>query len=164
MTNWSNFPMKLTSTSRSTAVAGVPPGVSTKIHVRQRLLRITASYKPSVLEKLGICRGTLTRHRNFVKNNEHIDSAQYGQETCPQEEEHSLMWTLIGYGITWTVQRSYGQVLPFLSVYPVIFEFSSKTRDLLRKGDLQDIQRMFCSGSIHPSLRNRHGDSLLHVS
>jgi hypothetical protein len=69
---------------------------------------------------------------------------------------------MIGLGLTLTY-RSYGRVLPSLSTYPVIDSFSPETKMLINDGSVDDLQKQFCSGALHPPWRDSLRQSLLHI-
>lgn len=86
------------------------------------------------------------------------------EEIISENDETFLTWTWLGYGIMWTRSRSYGKLLPSLSVFPVVSHFSEEINYTLKYGDTRSFQRLISCGKVHPFTRNALGYSLLHVS
>lgn len=114
------------------------------------------------LEWLGVHRRKVVSYRQFDAH-----------RACPKnrdeaiistEDEFSVAWMSLGYLATWTRQCSYGAILPSLHVYPVIEHFDNTVMAIISSGTLEDVQRLFASGKIHPHTRSANGWTLLHVS
>jgi hypothetical protein len=78
-------------------------------------------------------------------------------------EEHQYFWNwrLIGYGFHWKQYRE--TIIPSLSVYPVISNFSNLVFSTMIDGSILEFQQMLSSGCLHPFTRELDGYSLLHV-
>jgi hypothetical protein len=86
------------------------------------------------------------------------------EEVVSEDDEFFLAWSLIGYGLVWTRNRSCGKILSSLSVFPVVETFNGKVWDLILSGELNNFQQLLSSGAVHPFSRVPGGESLLHVS
>ncbi|KAF7443520.1 hypothetical protein PtrM4_150850 [Pyrenophora tritici-repentis] len=81
-----------------------------------------------------------------------------------EDDETSLLWSMLGYGFTWTQHRSYGKLLPSLSVFPVVSSYANELDSVLEFDDLRSFQQLISSGTVHPFQRDEHGWSLLHYA
>jgi hypothetical protein len=116
----------------------------------------------SLLEIIGIRQHKNTRRLRFRSG--------FAVTTCQETvavEEHELFiaWRLLGYGLTWNLQRSYGSIMPSLRVFPIVRQLGPKVVSLMRDGgDIGSFQQLLSDGVIHPFSRRPDGFSLLHVS
>jgi hypothetical protein len=76
---------------------------------------------------------------------------------------YEVTWPLLGYGVHVSRAYCYGTISPALRVFPVVDSLDTCWR-LVESGTLQEIQRAFRSGVVHPFTKNQHGHTLLHVS
>jgi hypothetical protein len=115
----------------------------------------------SPLEMIGIRQHKNTRRVRFSSG-----CAVTGcrKEVVSEEHEFFLAWRLAGYGLTWNLQRSYGNVMPSLRVFPIVSHFSPEVTSLMKDGDVGSFQQLLSDGVIHPFSRRPDGYSLLHVS
>jgi hypothetical protein len=115
----------------------------------------------SPLERLGLYRRKSLRRIHSAAWRKPSGSEE---EIFFQDDKIFLAWRLIGYGLVWTRNRSYGKVFPSLSVFPVVETFNGKVDDLIQLGEHHDFQRFLSTGAVHPFSRDPEGKSLLHVS
>lgn len=117
----------------------------------------------SPLEKIGVYRRKVVRYRYLEPDETANNVKSHQKENAFEADEISIMWKIIGFGITLIQERSYGRLFPSLNTYPVGV-ISDDVYRMIRVGSVQDLQKMFISGAIHPFLRDSSGCSLLHVS
>lgn len=90
--------------------------------------------------------------------------SEYDHEPIVSEDyETTLLWSVLGYGLTWIQRRSFGVMLPSLSTFPVVDEFPSDIDSAMENGGIQEFQDLLHRGVIHPFSRDCSGNSLLHV-
>lgn len=118
---------------------------------------------PSILETFGI-----TQHKtiSYIRRGHErsYDTSAESQHTVCETREFLIWWRVFGFGRRWEFQYPYGSILPSLSVHPIVKYFDNDVHMLIDTGSIQDIQRYFATGELHPFTRNIHGQTLLHVS
>jgi hypothetical protein len=117
----------------------------------------------SSLEKLGVYRRRTVRYYHVEPEEKEGYTTSYRKETVSEAEEISVLWKMIGYGLTLTC-RSYGSILLSLSIYPVVNGYHFDLLWSIYQGSTRDFQKKFSSGVFYPFLRNSVGETLLHVS
>lgn len=80
-----------------------------------------------------------------------------------EDDETTIVWRMLGYGLTWIQHRSFGKCVPSLSTFPVICEFPDSVYTVFDTGEIQDFQDLLDRGVVHPFSRDYDGESLLHV-
>jgi hypothetical protein len=118
---------------------------------------------PRALEWLGMSK---QRSIRSIRSREHSTSvAARSEEEQIIFESDRYYWNLywLGHGLHWYWANSKTSLVPSLAIYPVVEEFSEQIDDSMQYSDLQEVQRLLCSGVLHPFTRNARGSSLLHV-
>jgi hypothetical protein len=77
--------------------------------------------------------------------------------------ETAISFGFLGYGCRWSKHYPYGSILPSLRVYPVVKNLDQDYDLLIARGSIQEIQRAFASGALHPLTVDTGGQTLLHV-
>jgi hypothetical protein len=146
--------IEATSTTHQHTFFDIPSSVL----VAQRVI-----YSPSCLERLGFYRHRILRT---------LRTAQTGRDSSSQldnevvlQEECVYTWTVVwfGYGIRSSRTRPYGSILPSLTTYPVVPEYSPEIISLIVNGTLFEIQQAFHTGVVHPLTRDEAGQTFFHV-
>lgn len=144
-----------------------PPNPSTRTMLERcsRPLRsnmttkIRQWYVDSPLNRFGIYQRRSVRR---VLAAEKEKGAEISSSNAIMSISHELYCYFLGYGICWTQQYPYGNILPALRIFPLVqdlFHYDS----LIRRGTIFEIQQALSSGVIHPFTRDTHGWTLLHV-
>jgi hypothetical protein len=115
----------------------------------------------SPLHRIGIRQRRTVRWMNSATqeaNAEHLSSSAVFSAS------YELYWQLIGYGLRWSQQYPYGNILPALRTFPLVRDLEDQYESLIQHGTIQDIQQAVSSGVVHPFIRDAKGFTLLHVS
>lgn len=152
-------PKTFSTTQNSSAIAKGRQNTPSSMRVSRRTYRV-----PSALEKFGLYQRKSIRYTGSSNERAIQRSQSCREEIISEEHEYIWYWKFLGYGRIWSKQRSYGNIIPSLSVYPVIEEFDSSVMGVVKYGTVQELQLMFTSGTLHPYTRGSDGESLLHVS
>jgi hypothetical protein len=140
--------LSVSTTSQNTVY---PSNTSSK----QVSTRYTAVSSP--LERFGIYQRKRTKRIRFTT------SKNCQEDIVSEDDELSVAWKIVGYGLTWTMHRSCNRLFPSLRVFPVVPNFSRRIEHVIEKGTVQQLQELFAAGTVHPFERNSEGWSLLHV-
>lgn len=130
-----------------------------------RAMRSSLSIIPvhSPLERVGIYQRKIVR-RVPCTSEKQAPRCKDGDEMIVSEAyETTLLWSILGQGLTWIQRRSFGRIVPSLSTFPVVNHFPEEIYSLFYKGETQDFQNLLHRGVIHPFSRDCTGRSLLHV-
>lgn len=119
---------------------------------------------PALLARLGLYRCNVARYYRPEPRDTSGESFRNNEELIFEKEEVSLVWTRVGYRISWHRGNLWGDILPSLSVYPVVQNFGGDVRLFIENGDVQRLQQLFMSGKVHPYVRDEDGVSLLHLA
>lgn len=112
---------------------------------------------------MGVYRRKIVR-RIPGNSEQSISGCEHGNESIISEDyETTLLWSVLGYGLTWIQCRSFGVVLPSLSTFPLVHNFCREVHSALASGTIQDFQNLLHRGVIHPFSLDSDGQSLLHV-
>lgn len=131
-----------------------------------RTTRVSSSVIPvhSSLERMGVYRRKIVR-RIPGNSEQSISGCEHGNESIISEDyETTLLWSVLGYGLTWIQCRSFGVVLPSLSTFPLVHNFCREVHSALASGTIQDFQNLLHRGVIHPFSLDSDGQSLLHIA
>jgi hypothetical protein len=81
-------------------------------------------------------------------------------------EDHVYEWTAryLGLGFRVRGRKPYGNILPSLSMYPVVPEFTDFEWDLIQGGTIMEVQSAFAARKLHPFVRDVNGEDLYYVS
>ncbi|KAJ4366262.1 hypothetical protein N0V83_007898 [Neocucurbitaria cava] len=117
----------------------------------------------SALRILGMRQRKSIRYMSTLRSQQDRLLSSHQEEIISEENEYILNSKLFGLGIRWSYEGAYNRILPSLSVYPVVPKFSVDVYTAFLDADLQDIQKMFASGALHPFTQEQCSDqSLLH--
>ncbi|KAH9871944.1 hypothetical protein J1614_006203 [Plenodomus biglobosus] len=153
--------MPLVHTSAASAVTPVSID-SSLTHTRSSRCVRKLQRVPALLGRLGLNRCNVTRY--YRPEPRDISAFRNREELIFEKEEFSLVWTRVGYRISWHRGNLWGDILPSLSVCPVVQDFSWDLRSSIWNGDVQGLQQLLISGKVHPHARDQYGDSLLHLA
>jgi hypothetical protein len=127
--------------------------------------RVSSTIIPvrSSFERLGVYRRRIIRsmpgHSGKTKS-----GSEHGHETIISEDnETTLLCSILGYGLTWIQRQSFGITLPSLSTFQIVQTFPDEVQDVIRNREVQDFQDLLRRGVIHPFSRDHEDWSLLHV-
>lgn len=124
-------------------------------------LSVTRVYSP--LERIGIYQRKIVRRMPCSSQKTNQGRGKDQEIIISEDHETTLLWGILGYGLTWIQCRSFGKAVPSLSTFPVVSSFSEEIFNVFENGEMQDFQDMLCRGEIHPFSHNAQGRSLLHV-
>ncbi|KAF2853001.1 hypothetical protein T440DRAFT_497472 [Plenodomus tracheiphilus IPT5] len=117
-----------------------------------------------LLATLGLRCSKVTRHYRTGSLDPSRRSSNHQDEIIVETDERSLVWTRVGYSISWSQSHSWGNILPSLRVTPIVRDFDSDVLETIYNGSVQELQQLFTSGKIHPYTRDQWGQSLLHIA
>lgn len=118
---------------------------------------------PSRFEWIGFRQQRISRTLHVIAG-EGKGPVKTKSERVSEYEVYSWASSLLGHGISWSMYRSYGQILPSLTAYPVVEYFESSLPFDITTASVLEVQKAFAANIIHPFTRDRWGRSLLHVS
>ncbi|KAH8732309.1 hypothetical protein GQ44DRAFT_177105 [Phaeosphaeriaceae sp. PMI808] len=91
-------------------------------------------------------------------------STTYDDNNIISESNDMIVaWWFAKFGLQWNRQYPNGRIPSSFSTYPVVSGWNIDVFAKFCQGSVQDIQKMFCSGNIHPFTRTIDGESLLHL-
>jgi hypothetical protein len=130
-------------------------------HQRNSITKVQDRPTTLPLRKLGIRQRKVVRYMR--RPGDSLDPSQYTADEVVSET-YETSWTVPGYVFHWSNQRyPFGSILPSLRVSPVVRNIYVY-EDLIYKGTVQEIQKAFTSGVLHPFSTDEWGHNLLHVS
>jgi hypothetical protein len=114
----------------------------------------------SPLHRFGIHQRKSIRQTSITDDQAHEPGCLSNEVTFASYE---VIWKLLGYGVQWSGNSTYGSIMPSLRVFPIV-EDLGVYNDLIQTGNIQKIQQAFRSGVLHPFTKDQDGYTLLHVS
>jgi hypothetical protein len=115
----------------------------------------------SPLNRFGIRQKRTTKFLRMDSSRD-VNSMQESDTIISECYKTIVSLNMLGYACHWTRQYPYGNILPSLRVYPVVENWHEHTK-LIRDGTIEEIQRAFASGALHPFTMDKHGNTLLDV-
>jgi hypothetical protein len=76
--------------------------------------------------------------------------------------ETFMSWNWLGFACHWNPGYPYGNIMPSLRVHPVVENYFSHT-NIIYSNTIEEIQRAFATGALHPFTTDRDGMTLLDV-
>ncbi|KAH7552477.1 hypothetical protein BM1_08428 [Bipolaris maydis] len=131
-----------------------------------RTTRVSSSVIPVhwSLQRLGVHRRKIVR-RIPGNSEQTIPGYENDHESIISEDyETTLLWSVLGYGLTWIQRRSFDIVLPSLSTFPLVEYFDREVRFSVKEDTIQEFQDLLRRRGIHPFSHDSYGESLLHVA
>ncbi|CAO2657863.1 Nn.00g071230.m01.CDS01 [Neocucurbitaria sp. VM-36] len=119
----------------------------------------------SPLRILGVRQRKTIRYICSPANQQDRKLLDYRKDIISEEDEYVISWKLLGLGMRLSRGGPYSRIIPSLKVYPIVSGISTDLFTTFDSGKLQDIQKMFVSGAVHPFMQEkRSGFSLLHLA
>lgn len=120
------------------------------------------SWVSSRLQWIGLRQQKISRIMHVIADAQGVPT-DTSQEIISEHDVYSWASTILGHGISWSMYSSHGQILPSLSVYPVVEDFydilPTKT---LENASILEVQQWFATNTIHPFTRDKWDRNLLH--